>query len=89
MALRRRFWDATVLAAAITAGLGGLSAGVGSWIDFRKTQIEIEHERNKERCDSANQYLGDESPNPDIPKDVRVKLASESAAIVFECRKRF
>jgi hypothetical protein len=88
MASRRRFWDNTVLAAALTASVAGLTAAVGSWLDFSKTQVQIKHENDLAKCDAANQFLKDEAINPDLSRALRSALIAESVEISRFCSRR-
>ena len=88
MASRRRFWDNTVLAAALTASAAGLTAAVGSWLDFSKSRIQVAHENEMAQCLAANQFITDEAINPDLSRAARAALIDENIQISKSCRRR-
>lgn len=87
---RLRVWNATIVAAAITAGLGGLFSVTAVFLegDRAHDRIEMESElaERRARCDHAYSILTDDSLNSALSKDQVERLIAEELAEARNCR---
>lgn len=91
MASRRlRIWNATIVAAAITAGLGGLFSVTAVFIEGDRGQDRIEMEselaERRARCDHAYSILTDDALNSALSKDQVERLIADELAEARNCR---
>ena len=86
MSVRRRFWDATVLAAAISASVAGITTVAASYIDYRRVSSLARNEASVAKCQAANDWLADEAVNAHIPAQELKRMTRDSLAVARACR---
>jgi hypothetical protein len=87
---RLRLWNATIAAAAITAGLGGLFSVTAVFLegDRAKSRAELESQlaERRARCDHAYSILTDDTLNSAISKQDAEHLILDELAQARNCR---
>ena len=82
---RLTFWNSAVTLAVVTASVSGLGAAIGSFINYRESQIKLAFERDRMRCMTIFEYLRDDTINPDLSIEQRTKLANVLAESAKKC----
>ncbi|MGF1550259.1 MAG: hypothetical protein ACFBQW_06975 [Sphingomonadaceae bacterium] len=81
------FWDPLVLAAAVTASVGGVGGAITAYLEAERQETQRRHEKHGETCDRAFGYIQDDSLNPDIPQADGRRLAAQQVEIVRQSGK--
>jgi hypothetical protein len=87
MTRRQSFLDPVVLAAALTGAAGGITGAVAAYIGNERQKAQFIFQAQSERCTRAFVYIGDESPNLDVPEPLRKERAERESAIAAECER--
>ena len=83
---RTRF-DPIVLAAAVTAVVAGITAGVSTWIGHAAETSKIEADAQVEICREAHETVIDDRLNPELDVVHRVALANQAYHITMKFSK--
>ena len=83
---RTRF-DPIVLAAAVTAVVAGITAGVSTWIGHVAETSKIKADARLEICREAHETVIDDRLNPELDTAHRVALANQAYDITMRCSK--